>query len=402
MRAEVISIGDELTSGQRLDTNSQWLSQQLAELGVRVLYHTTVGDDLEANVGVFRQAFERVELVIATGGLGPTADDLTREALARAAGTDLVMEPEALEHIRSLFARRKREMPERNRVQAMFPRGSRMVPNPQGTAPGIDMDIARAGAPAARVFALPGVPAEMCEMWQQTVAPAIVALLGDRRRVIRTRTIRCFGIGESDLEAMLPDLIRRGRQPTVGITVSKATISLRIAAEGISEEQCQQQIDLTSSTIRQCLGQLVFGEGEDELAHAVMRLAAAGNLTLATAEGGSGGLMSEWLSEADGCAGRYVGGVVRRRASCSTAEATAAWADEVRRSFGADWGLALSDFPTAGATPGDIYIAHSSRGGVATVAYPFVGHPEILTPRAVKQALNFLRLSLLAELPIER
>src|SRR5690348_1990049 len=123
MHAEIISIGDEMTSGQRLDTNSQWLSVRLGELGMPVKFHTTVADDLQANVDVFRLAAERADLLIATGGLGPTADDLTRDAIAAVAGVELVFDPAAMAHIESLFARRKRAMPERNRVQAMFPRG---------------------------------------------------------------------------------------------------------------------------------------------------------------------------------------------------------------------------------------------------------------------------------------
>src|SRR5690606_4226079 len=123
MQAEVISIGDELTSGQRLDTNSQWLSERLGELGVRVMFHTTVADDLAANTEVFRHAVERADIVVATGGLGPTADDLTREAIAQVMGVGLVLDEASLAHIRSLFAYRKRDMPERNQVQAMFPVG---------------------------------------------------------------------------------------------------------------------------------------------------------------------------------------------------------------------------------------------------------------------------------------
>src|SRR4051812_6861020 len=145
MPAEIIAIGDELTSGQRLDTNTQWLSQRLNELGVPVTFHTTVGDDLEANIAVFRTAVERADLVISTGGLGPTADDLTRDAIAAAAGVELVEDAAALAHIQSLFARRKREMPERNKLQAQFPRGSQVVPNPEGTAPGIDFTVPRPG-----------------------------------------------------------------------------------------------------------------------------------------------------------------------------------------------------------------------------------------------------------------
>ena len=146
MIAEVISIGDELTSGQRLDTNSQWLSERLGELGVRVVYHSTVADDLEANVSVFRAAIDRADVVVATGGLGPTADDLTRDALAAVSGRELVLDEASLEYIRGLFARHKRDMPERNRVQALFPAGSQIVFNPNGTAPGIWLDVARPGA----------------------------------------------------------------------------------------------------------------------------------------------------------------------------------------------------------------------------------------------------------------
>src|SRR5947208_846830 len=181
MHAEIISIGDELTSGQRLDTNSQWLAERLLEIGVPVAFHTTVGDQLTDNVLVFRQACERADILLVTGGLGPTADDLTRQALAEVAGVELVQDDVSLAHIKTLFAKRKREMPPANVVQAQFPQGSRPIFNPNGSAPGIDMliEVAADGTrrvpttKAARVFALPGVPAEMKEMWAATVGPAI-------------------------------------------------------------------------------------------------------------------------------------------------------------------------------------------------------------------------------------
>lgn len=141
MHAEILAIGDEITSGQLLDTNSQWLSQRLEELGVPVLYHTTVGDELAPVVAIFQQAIERADLVVATGGLGPTADDLTRQAIAAATACPLLPDAAALEHIRGLFARRQRAMPKQNEIQALFPAGSRIVPNPDGTAPGIDLDV---------------------------------------------------------------------------------------------------------------------------------------------------------------------------------------------------------------------------------------------------------------------
>src|SRR5438067_9993548 len=139
MIAEIISIGSELTSGQNLDTNSQWLSRRLAEIGIPVVYHTTVADDLDANVAVFRTASQRASIVLASGGLGPTQDDLTREALAKAAGVELGLNEASLADIRALFARRGRSFPERNRVQALFPAGAEPIPNANGTAPGIWM-----------------------------------------------------------------------------------------------------------------------------------------------------------------------------------------------------------------------------------------------------------------------
>ena len=271
MRAEIIAIGDELTSGQRLDTNSQWLSERLGEIGIPVAFHTTVGDDLENNIAVFRTAIERAEIVVATGGLGPTADDLTRDAVAAAAGVELVQDDAALAHIRNLFARRKREMPERNKLQAQFPRGSRVVPNPDGTAPGIDLTVPRSCGPPCRVIALPGVPAEMFAMWNETVAPALTAGQAEKKVICHHR-IKCFGVGESDLEAMLPDMIRRKREPLVGITVSGATITLRITTSGPNEAACRKAMAPTVAQIREILGVLVYGEEDDELEHAVVRL----------------------------------------------------------------------------------------------------------------------------------
>jgi nicotinamide-nucleotide amidase len=413
MHAEIISIGDEMTSGQRLDTNSQWLSLRLGELGVPVKYHTTVADDLEANVQVFRLAAERADLIIATGGLGPTADDLTRDAIAAVAGVELVFDQVAMSYIESLFARRKRPMPERNRVQAMFPRGSRVIPNPAGTAPGIDIDIARPGQSPARIFALPGVPAEMKEMWEQTVAPALAKLFGTPR-VIRHQQIKCFGVGESDLEQMLPDLIRRGRDPQVGITVHGATITLRITAAGNSAEECFRHMEPTIATIHESLGDLVFGEGDDELEHAVVRLLKEQQKTLATAEWGSGGMIAHWLSEAAGNDHTFIGGIVvrspeallpwihaaaaRKRSPQQEEQLIVEMAQACRDNFGADYGLAVGELPAIDSTatePPLLYYAVATPGGVTVKSSPYAGHPDILKMRGGKQALNLLRLTLL-------
>ena len=414
MQAEIISIGDELTSGQRLDTNSQWLSTRLGELGVTVLYHTTVADRLDANVRVFRQAIERADLIVATGGLGPTADDLTREAIAAAAGVELDFLPSVMAHIESLFARRKRPMPEQNRVQATFPRGSHVVPNPNGTAPGIDIEVPRQGARPARIFALPGVPSEMRDMWEQIVAPAIARMLG-APQIIRHRVIKCFGVGESDLEAMLPDLIRRGRDPQVGITVHDATISLRITASGDSAEACYRAMEPTIDTIHQCLGTLVFGEGTDELEHAVLRLLVAQFKIVATAEWASGGTIAHWLSSVPQSGGQFRGGIVIRDPKslesllAVSAESTGdaprdqervvtEMAQSCRAKFNADYGLAvgeLAERALPASEPPYLHFAVAGPQGVTVKSTPYAGHPDLLKTRGAKQALNLLRLTLL-------
>jgi len=184
MHAEIIALGDEITSGQLLDSNSQWLSLRLEELGIRVLYHTTVGDEHEAITDVFRRAIDRADVIIATGGLGPTADDLTRQAIADATGRRLVMDDEALAHVRGIFARVNRPMPPKNEVQGLLPEGARMIHNPHGTAPGVEMTISRSGIGDCHFSALPGVPAEMREMWHGTLEAALREI-GGGKSVVR-------------------------------------------------------------------------------------------------------------------------------------------------------------------------------------------------------------------------
>lgn len=413
MIAEVIAIGDELTSGQRLDTNSQWLSGQLGDLGVAVRYHTTVADELAPIVEALRIAAGRADVVVVTGGLGPTADDLTREALAALANVPLVQDDAALAHIQNIYARRKRPMPRRNVVQAMFPKGSRVIANPQGTAPGIDIDVARAGEGCSRIFALPGVPAEMKQMWAATVAPAIGAMIPPaERRVIRHRRVKCFGVGESDLEAMLPDLIRRDYYPRVGITVSKATITLRVTALEDDEAACHAAMQPTLKTIRDCLGDLIFGEEDDELQHAVARLLAERRQTLATAEWGTAGLLSRWLNDVPEPRTVYRGGIVINAANVlgggnarlagqldlhgtGSAEMAQAMAQHCREMFASDYALAVADIPAGDAE--QFFIALATPEETLVRPSRTLGHPAILLPRSAKQALNLLRLTLLGK-----
>ncbi|RMG03132.1 MAG: CinA family nicotinamide mononucleotide deamidase-related protein [Planctomycetota bacterium] len=413
VQAEVISIGDEITSGRILDTNSQWLSLRLAdELGVRVLYHTTIGDELQAMVHAFRQAIDRSDVVVTTGGLGPTADDLTRVALANAVGRPLEKNAQALEHVREIFRRRNRPMPERNEIQALFPHGAEPIANPNGTAPGIALTIPRDGREPCRFFCLPGVPVEMREMWPEVRDRLKAAGIGGK--TIVRRDIKCFGAGESNIEAMLPDLIRRGRHPTVGINASKNTIILRITAEGDSEEECRRAIEPVAETIYRCLGDLVFGEGDDELEDVVVRLLRNRNRTLATTEWNTAGMLAEWLKRADGDRSVYAGGLVLARpdevehalhlpeigndlASLSTLSGAERMATETRKLFAVDTALVAAPFdPMPGSDrPRSMAVAVAGDEGVISREVALWGHPAYLTIAAAKHALNTLRLHLL-------
>ncbi len=384
MRAEIIAIGDELTSGERLDTNTQWLAKQLTGVGVEVMFHTTVGDDMAANVDVFRTAIGRADVIVTTGGLGPTADDLTRDALAEALGVELVCDRASLEHIRNLFESRGRQMPERNEQQAYFPAGTAAIRNPNGTAPGIHAQVAKTGTGVCHLFALPGVPAEMHEMYAQCVAPAVASLDGEPR-VIRHRTIKVFGPGESQLESMLPDLIRRGREPRVGITASAATLTLRITAAAADEATCMAVMEPTAQQIYEAVGRFIFGEGDIDMHHAVLELLAKRGETLATHECFPRGLIAGWLAADDIGRRGFVGG----RVSPEVDDVVAA-AQEVRKAFAATHGLSVGP----GDESGEVEVAVAVGDNVVTERFKLGGHVAVVGPRIAKCALNLLRLNL--------
>mgnify|MGYP001552065508 CR=1 FL=1 len=398
MLAEVIAIGDELTSGQRLDTNSQWLSRELGLLGIPTGYHTTVCDTLEAGVEAFTAAARRTQVVLATGGLGPTADDLTRDVLAAVAGVDLVCCDASLAAIETRFARRGMDMPESNRRQALFPAGSRPVPNPDGTAPGIDLPLPAAAGwgrgLGCRIVALPGVPAEMRRMWRETVAPQLEVAAGGRR-VLRHHRLKCFGAGESAIEAMLPGLIERGRDPTVGITAHEATITLRISAWAEDEAACQAKISGTERLIREALGRLVYGVEDDEVEDAALAALLTSAASLACVEAGTAGRVVSLMAQAASRRGQpqpaFRGGLVVPELSAEPAALAAAAVDAADRQ-GAAIGLAVGPVRPAGQRQAvDLAIA---RSGEPQIVEHLLGGGEIALARAAKTALDTVRLLL--------
>lgn len=293
MKAEVIAIGSELTCGARLDTNSQWLSRELESLGWTVHRHTTVADDRDSMIRLYQEAAARSRLVIITGGLGPTLDDITRECLAAAFDQSLVTDDAALRHIESLFKSRNREMPQRNQVQALRPQDAQSIHNAHGTAPGI---LLLTTDPECTFVALPGVPAEMKLMFHEQV----VRLLPQSDVVVRRSLIRTFGFGESDVEQQLGDLTARGRNPEVGITASKAVISLSITARAGSTQECDLLTGAVREQIVARLGPAIFGEGDIDLYQVVADELVRRQLRVALLEGPTtGGLIGQWLTEHD-------------------------------------------------------------------------------------------------------
>ena len=411
MKAEIISVGSELTSGQNLDTNSQWLSRRLAEVGVPVGWHTTVADDLGANVEAFRIAARRAALVIATGGLGPTQDDLTREALAKAADVELVFSQESYDQIAAMFRRRNRVMPASNRIQAHFPVGAEPIPNANGTAPGIWMKLGD-----AHVAAMPGVPSEMYAMFEHQILPKVLAL-GLSGGVLVQRKINTFGMGESGVEERLLDLTKRGHVPEVGITVHDAVISLRILAQAPTRAEAQAMIEPVERTIRERLGELVFGVEDEELHDAVAALLAAKRKTLATAESITCGLVAHSLAHVAGVSAWLRGGIIAYTNEVKTAllgvpkalldektavspEVAQAMAVGVRSRMGTDVAVSTTGYagPTGGgpdAPPGLVYVGLAWDGGAAAHQFNWAGTRLEVQRRTAKMALNAVRLHLL-------
>jgi nicotinamide-nucleotide amidase len=320
-----------------------------------------------------------------------------------------------------MFARRKRAMPDRNRVQALFPAGSEPIPNHHGTAPGIWMPIEREQSQIKNhnskilLIAMPGVPSEMYLMFAEQVRPRLIETFG-LRRVIVHRKINAFGAGESDVESKLLDLTQRGRQPEVGITVHDATISLRIAATAESEEEAHRLIEPTARMIYERLGSLIFSEGDAELQHVVAQLLEARGLTLSTAEGCTGGTVAERLVEIPGASRWFRGGIVAYSNEAKdelldvpaelveshgavSREVAEAMAAACRRKFSTDLavatvGIAGPDGATADKPVGFFCVAVAGPGDTTSNRVTVWGDRETIQSRGAKHALNQVRLRL--------
>lgn len=361
MRAEIVSVGSELLLGQIVDTNAAFIARQLAALGLDLFQKTTVGDNLGRVAAALQTALGRAEVVITTGGLGPTEDDVTRDAVARATGRELEFHPELLDQIEAFFGARGLPLSPSNRKQAYIPRGAIPMPNPVGTAPCF---IVEEGD--RTLIVLPGVPREMEYLLRSAALPHIRARYGLKAAIV-SRLVRVAGVGESRVGELLADLMATGANPTVGTMAHPGQVDIRVAAKAPDEAAARALIAPVEAEICARLGDTVFGMDGDTLEGAVAARLVGQGRTLGLVEIGTGGVVSERLTTVSGMGDRFeslvtsLEGAQRRLGVSSTSAAELASA--MRAWAGTDVGAAVVMERAEGEGPNPVY---PTRLGVAT------------------------------------
>ncbi|MCB0112956.1 MAG: CinA family nicotinamide mononucleotide deamidase-related protein [Caldilineaceae bacterium] len=406
--AEIVTTGTEILLGDIVDTNAAWIAQQLRENGVNLYYKTTVGDNEGRVRGVLEMVLARSDVVIVTGGLGPTADDITRDAIANATGCPLQRNEAIIAALRERFSRWGSVMSENNKRQADIPAGSTIVPNPQGTAPGFIVRDLRHGR-QAYVIALPGVPREMKQMMIDTVIPFLRELTGGQG-VIRRRMLRTIGIGESMIDTRIHDLMQNAN-PTVGTAAKTGQADIRIAARAADAAEAEAMIDEMEAAIRARIGDFIYSTTDDERIETVVaRLLAQANANVAFLESSTDGAVAARLAavteDARPLAWRtddehLPPALAETLVNGGVDEATARQAaTQLRQISGATYAVAALGSGMAAEhfyadDPGQSWIALASPEGVLSVRYPFGGRDEITVLRAGHQMLDLLRRTLL-------
>jgi nicotinamide-nucleotide amidase len=305
MKAEIITVGTELLLGQILDTNSQWLANRLAELGIDLYYTTTVGDNEGRLKEAVQTSIARADLVITTGGLGPTQDDITRKAVADALDLELNRNEAALEEIRSYFAEMGYEMTDNNIKQSFVPTGAQIITNENGTAPGILIDQQE-----IIVISLPGVPLEMKAMITDFVIPYLKEENKVKEQVIQSRVIKTCGIGESSLETKIDDILREQTNPTIAPLASEGEVKLRLTAKADDQVAAKQLLAEQEEELKQRIGDYIYGYDNDSLEDVIAKLLWEQDLTIAIAESCTGGLIGDRLTSVPGSSAYFERGVI--------------------------------------------------------------------------------------------
>jgi nicotinamide-nucleotide amidase len=405
MTAAVLCTGTELTRGELVNTNATYLAEALTALGFEVGAVDSVDDHAERIVRALERLGREHDVVVCTGGLGPTTDDLTSECVARLLGVPLERDPESLELIRARLEQSGRTMAASNAKQADFPRGAKVLPNPHGTAPGFSVTLGRAAA-----FFLPGVPSEMKAMFASSVVPAIQPLVAHRSHQTLLRT---FGLPESEVNDRLAG-IEAAHGVAIGYRAHLPEIEVKVLAGAATLEEARARSERAAAEVRARLGEdVVYGEGDTSLPAVVCRLFEARSLTLAVAESCTGGLVAELLTSVPGASRSFLGGVVAYANEAKTellgvnravleahgavsAEVARAMADGARRRLGASvavavTGIAGPDGGSADKPVGLVHFAVASETGVTSKHALFTGGRELVRRRAAFAALALVR-----------
>jgi nicotinamide-nucleotide amidase len=395
LKAAILTIGDELTCGYRLDTNSQAISQRLSLLPADVVLHLSVGDDWGTIHTALHIVRRMADVVIVTGGLGPTEDDLTRQAIAAHFGLELVEDAEALARIEERFAHYGRTMTDGNRIQAQVPAGSRIIYNDRGTAAGFYLPV-----DSKHIFVTPGIPDEMEGMLEQFILPRLQQLVGDGRH-IRRAALKVYGLPESKINELIRPMMGRDRNPLLGLLPHRGTITIEVAAAGSTPEETLALIEADLAALRAELGQYVISDDERELPQVVADLLTERELTVAVAEVGTGGLVAARLTEPEGFSRWFRGGNVPDVDSTSDDEGAAlAQVLAARQATLADVGVGVGPiFVPADSTPqrpyGAVHVAVNLRGQGTCRRFSFNGDRVRVREWAADAALALVRLQIL-------
>lgn len=407
--ASIVSIGNELLIGHTTDTNATYICQQLLSIGVHAASVYTVGDDTKQIVRALKRAADDAGFVVATGGLGPTDDDLTRQAFAEFLGVELQLDSALLENIRQFFEKRGLPMPGKNTIQAHIPAGASPIENPLGTAPGIFAEFQN-----KLFFALPGVPVEMKQMFEKSVLPRLKQQGGERFVVVRK--VRCFGTGESVIAEKLGDLTDRRRNPLINATVDSGIITLHIIASAMDKQRAELMAQADSDRLESLLGDLVFGVDDQTLPEVVAKELTRQRKTIAVAESCTGGLLAKLITDIPGSSEYFTQGWITYSNKAKTGllgispeliqkhgavseEVASAMAIAARQKAGTDFAIAITGIagPAGGSEQkpvGLVFICVSSYNNCLTSRFLFSHTRELVRIRAALTALNMLRLKL--------
>jgi len=417
MKAAILALGDELTCGYRLDTNSQEISRRLATVPVEVVLHLAVGDDMETIHRGLRTALDGADIVVITGGLGPTEDDLTRQAVAAYFGLDLVENGEALMLLKERFARRGRTMPLSNLIQAQVPAGSQIILNPRGTAAGFYLET-----DDKHIFVTPGIPYEMRGMLEEFIMPRLRELVGSDQHV-RRAVIKVYGLPESGINERIRPMMERDRNPLLGLLPHRGTITIEVTASGSTSEEAETLMEADLVALRAELGRYILSEDERDLPQVVADLLLERGLTIAVAELGTAGLLAVCLTEAEGAERWFQRGLVfgseqqvlgvAGQERFGDEDTALALAEAARQVGDADIGVGIGPVimpdATASERPygaaerpfGAVYVAVNLRGQETCRMISFSGDRNRVRQWAADAALGLLRLRVL-EMPSER